>query len=89
MDMVCTRLWPASGLFVGKRIHADGRIEAAASIKTWRHTRLCFASLEDLLEAFDLDDLHAARELLPDPRHHRGASANGAPTAYARGRTSI
>src|SRR5262245_22150412 len=48
-DMVCTRLWPASGgLFVGKRIHADGKIEAAANIKTWRHERLRFASLEAL-----------------------------------------
>ena len=54
MDMVCTRLWPASGLFVGKRIHADGRIEAAASIKMWRHQRLSFASLEELQDNLQL-----------------------------------
>jgi hypothetical protein len=48
MNMIVTRLWPASFLFVGKTIHGDGRIDSAPNIKSWKHKRLEFASLEEL-----------------------------------------
>jgi hypothetical protein len=49
MNMIVTRLWPASSLFVGKTIHGDdGHINSAPNIKSWKHERLEFASLEEL-----------------------------------------
>jgi hypothetical protein len=48
VDMECTRLRPASGLFAGKRIFPDGRIHSDVAIKMWKHERLHFTSLEAL-----------------------------------------